>query len=108
MTLPLTDMFDKTFEQAYRMTAPGMAHLAGSGPDNRTCRECLSFYFDKGKPEYWASSNKSTPNGLKPARCAKYKALSQVEGQKFPNNMPACKHFEDNPAPPSQHSGWRR
>lgn len=105
--LPLTDMFDSSFESAYRKTPPGMAHLAGSGPAGRVCRECTRFYFEKGKPEYWAASNKVCGNTLKPARCSKFREMTKVKGAKFPAETPACKYFEQSDSPPSATKVWR-
>ena len=101
MTIPLTNMFDDSFENAYKSTPAGMAHLSGGGPDSRTCRECAKFHYDKGKAEYWAASNKLLANSLKPARCSKFKEMTKSKGDKFPASSRACKYFElsDNPHP---------
>ena len=99
MTIPLTNMFDADFENAYKRTPPGMAHLSGTGPE--TCRECRRFHYDRNKPEYWAASNKLLANSLKPGRCSKFRELTRTKGAKFPASTRACKYFElsDNPPP---------
>lgn len=107
MTEHLTKMFDDSFEEAFKKTPPGMAHLAGTGPTGRRCCQCERFYYDKGKPEYWAVSNKLAANTLKPARCGKYREMTKQKGAKFPAHTPACKYFEKSPNPPPMTRSWR-
>ena len=106
MTLPLTNMFDDSFENAYKSTPAGMAHLSGSGPDNRTCRECECYYFKGGKASYYAGSNKHSANGLKPGKCRKYRELMKREGGSFPHHSRACKHFSEAEQPPVAVKTW--
>jgi hypothetical protein len=57
----LTPGPDKTFEQRLRSTYPGMAHLAGSGPPGRTCRECEFF---RGR-DYYAKDQLAVSESVK-------------------------------------------
>ena len=92
----LTDMFGE-WDQAYRKTHPGQAHLAGSGPESKTCRECAHF---TNEGRYSANSAKHPGNGLKPGYCRKYTALMKKKGPKFPHAARACRHFEQHLNPP--------
>lgn len=111
-----TRMFDKATEDGLRKTPPGMAHWAGSGPEGKTCRECLR-YSDEGR--YAANAKKHPAGGLKPGRCLKFQEMRKaqreknIKGDKFPHTTPACKYFEQHPNPPvavekkyGHHSHW--
>lgn len=78
-------------------TPSGMAHWAGSGPAGVTCRECI--FFDHQKSYY---SKKGMNGGaLKPARCKKYKAMTQANGGNIPHETRACKYFSQADNVPS-------
>ena len=80
-----------------RMTQPGQAHFAGTGPANMTCRQCE--HWDHKSYEYRSKSGKF--RGLiKPACCRKFKALTGMSGAPVPDDAPACKYFEWNLAHP--------
>lgn len=71
-------------------TPSGMAFWSGTGPAGTTCRECI--FFDHQK-SYYAKKG-INGGGLKPARCKKYKMLSQTNGGNVPHETRACKYFE--------------
>jgi hypothetical protein len=73
-------------------TPSGMAHWAGSGPDLKTCRECV--FFDHGNSYY--SKTGMRGGGLKPAKCKKYRAMTQQNGGNIPHETRACKYFEQS------------
>lgn len=87
--VPLT-VLDQQFQAMVKETPSGMAYWAGTGPQGRTCRECVMYKADG----YNAS------NLLKPAKCRKYTELSHREGKSFPHDSKACKYFEANESPP--------
>lgn len=95
--MAFTSMFGE-WETAYRKTFPGQAHLAGSGPEGKTCRECRLF---SNEGRYSANSAKHPPNSLKPGHCRKYTVLMKRQGAKFPHSARACRHFEQNETPPA-------
>ena len=80
-----------------RHTHAGMAHLAGTGPDTATCRECL----------YWQHSNTWTAEGgkfsgaPKPSPCRKFQVLTHAStpGPKVPADAMACKFFDASEKP---------
>ena len=76
-------------------TAHGMAFWAGSGPEDRTCREC--------KLWGWYRPHKRTEEGaLRPRCCAAYRAMNQgVQGGGVPHDIPACKYFRPTDEPPA-------
>jgi hypothetical protein len=84
------------FDRVARETHPGMAHFAGTGPQQKTCRECS--FWDHGENDYRASGNY---RGLiKPARCRKFRALMNVDGARIPDETAACRHFNQaSPVP---------
>jgi hypothetical protein len=83
-----------THEQ--RATHKGMAHLAGTGPNGRTCRECSHW-------DQFGDRNKYDGK-LKDERCKKFSALSQgKKGQKVPPEALACKYFNLNPNAPEMY-----
>ncbi len=63
-----------------QMTAPGMAHFAGTGPRGETCGRCA---FLKTKTDVFASG-----------RCEKYRKLTSKVGPEIKANLAACKYFE--------------
>jgi hypothetical protein len=78
-------------DKAARATHPGQAHFAGSGPQDRTCHECL--FWGHGKHDYHSRSGKY--HGLiKPAPCMKFRMLTRKMGDKVPDDAPACRHFQ--------------
>lgn len=81
--------------QARRLAAsvPGMAHWAETGPDGRTCRECL----------HWGSGKRfrREEGQLCPRRCRQFSRLMQgAEGPGVPHGQASCRHFSlRDPAP---------
>lgn len=94
-------VIDKAFEATRRSTAPGMAHFAGTGPNGRTCRECLSWTGCGGESGYYAKKGRHG-GALKPRACDKYREMMQDDvGPGVPHNTHACKYFSENATPPS-------
>jgi hypothetical protein len=86
------------FDRVARATYPGMAHFAGSGPPQKTCRECS--FWDHGHHDYRAAGKQ---RGLiKPARCRKFRALMNAVGAKIPDDAAACRHFDQADPVPAQ------
>jgi hypothetical protein len=74
-----------------RDTCPGQAHFAGTGPQFKTCRECA--HWDHGGPHDYYSRRAKFGGLIKSARCRKYRALTNTDGDKVPDDARACKHF---------------
>ena len=76
---------DNPFEDAFRKTAVGMAHLAGSGPTGKKCGSCAHFH----RSDNYASQG----------HCGRYEELVRVpRGQTrrhelFARAMLACRHY---------------
>jgi hypothetical protein len=67
-------------------TKPGQAHWAGTGPEDKRCRECR--YFDHRERRY-------TDGTLMPAPCAMYRRLTNgTQGNSIPHDAYSCKYFE--------------
>lgn len=75
----------------FRGTHLGQAHVAGSGPAGKTCREC-SFYGKglKNWPDYYAGGE--LKNNLKQATCRN--PIPGKSNRKFPHYARACLLFE--------------
>jgi len=84
---------DPELAKKANLTFPGQAHFADD-QSGMTCRECLHWqhragdYFDNGS--------------IKPARCAKYTALTGKPGKPVPEYAKACRHFSLNAATPKR------
>jgi hypothetical protein len=73
-----------------KMTAPGMAHFAGSGPEREICGNCKHF-------GYWKRvANKSGQfvTSKRAHGCGKFHELTGVHGPAISKNLYACKYFE--------------
>jgi hypothetical protein len=73
------------------LTPPGMAHWAGTGPRDATCRECVSWRAT-GK---WFSEGPGSSGAPMPARCTAYRTLGMLRsfGPAVPHDTPSCKVF---------------
>jgi hypothetical protein len=111
----MTSLFDQRLTRGHEphtaatieASRPGMAHFAGTGPEGRTCRECVHW------SRRWASIevDESVEAGdfkrelgvLKARRCRKFWRMSSHQrGKGLPPDTLACRHFEENPnAPPA-------
>lgn len=84
-----------THEQ--RVTHKGMAHFAGTGPNGRTCRECIHW-------DHFNGSYRKGDGRISKASCKKFSALTRGEkGHPVPDDAMACKYFDINPAVPEKY-----
>jgi hypothetical protein len=73
---------DPDLQRQIALSVPGMAHFAGSGPNNR-CGQC----------EHWRRPP-SVYGTLGAFPCGEYLRLMRVKsGPKVPGLTPACRHF---------------
>jgi hypothetical protein len=86
-------------ERIRRQTYAGMAHWAGSGPSDKTCRECV--YWVHYHNQYH-SKNGPYQGKLQDARCTKYLDLMGHVGMAFPDDAKACMFFEQAENPPDK------
>ena len=80
----------------------GQAHIAGTGPEGTTCRQCIFWHnwkFDPVKGEnvpckagYFSSKHKKNPSGLKRARCNK--PILNKANRPIPHDAMSCRMFE--------------
>ena len=79
-----------------RRTHLGQAHIAGTGPDGRTCRDCRFWHLWKRE---WRNGESEripvTPSGGTDAPCNK--PIAGKSGAKVPGSALACRFFEDRP-----------
>lgn len=95
-TKPKLTVLDQDLEAKVARTPRGMAFWAGTGPEGKTCRECKFFTFNGYK------SSRGMKGGLlKNGRCQKFTSLALMEGPPISYELSACKHFEQNPTPPT-------
>ncbi|RVD44640.1 hypothetical protein EN742_01610 [Mesorhizobium sp. M4A.F.Ca.ET.020.02.1.1] len=95
-------------DAAIRATYLGQAHIAGTGPQGATCRECVFWHKWKaatggGKlpspPGYFSKRHKASPNALKKALCTR--PILNKANRLIPHDASACRLFEraDHPLP---------
>jgi hypothetical protein len=87
----LTSGYTPELTAQMRATRPGMAHLAGTGPDGATCGKCQHL-------GYWRKIQNATGDNIDTRHyggCAKYFQLAGGKhGAVVPADTPACRHFQ--------------
>jgi hypothetical protein len=76
-----------------RLTAPGMAFFASTGPFGKICGDCRF----KG---YWHQKLDKSGfpiGGARSQGCAKFHSLTGTHGPAINGNLRACKFFEPTP-----------
>ena len=80
----------------------GQAHIAGTGPCGKTCRECAFWgVLKKGEiypPSRFAKSNKEFAGLMRKGGC--HKPMRNKSKRRFPHDAAACRLFEQNTNPP--------
>lgn len=104
--MKLTRMFDERSEQGMVSTPPGMAHWKGSGPRDKTCRECEHYELDKTSSGH---IKRNVVGELKQGRCLKYKQLigRSSAWPRLKHSLPACKYFEAAERPVAAFEGGK-
>lgn len=90
-------LYQTETDERFKTTHLGQAHLAGTGPKGKTCRECSFFglkdaYGKSVSPGYYSKSNKRLGCTLKPGQC-----LNPIPGKsskRFPHHAASCILFE--------------
>jgi hypothetical protein len=82
-------IIDSTLERAEMQTAPGMAHWAGSGPENAKCGDCIFYGYG-----YQKTSGDAT---RKTSSCGKFWRMTGRHGGSLDKKQIGCKYFEKNP-----------
>ena len=82
-------VIDPSLERAESLTAPGMAHWAGSGPEGAACGKCRFFGY-----EYTKSNGDHT---FKRSACGKFYTMTRRHGGSLDERQIGCKYFEKNP-----------
>lgn len=84
----------------------GQAHIAGTGPAGKTCRECALWGLKKHTdgqwfitpPGHFSASSKVCPGALKRGKC-NYEIRGK-SGRRIPHIAPACRFFQQAENPP--------
>lgn len=105
-------MTEATFDSPIRQTFLGQAHIAGTGPEGTTCRECVWWQLighrrvagggheEVTKPAaYFGKRHKQTPCELKKQRCTK--PILNKANRLIPHHAKSCRLFEANPSAPA-------
>ena len=91
-----------SFDEQFRDTFLGQVHLAGTGPQDKTCRECIHWrLLVKGAPTppgYYAKTNKDKAGQIKKAKCLY--PMPHKANRRFPHDAKSCRFFEQSDAPP--------
>ena len=77
-------------ETPQKITEPGMAYFANTGPDGKVCGDCKF----KG---YWrriVNARGEFVRSIHSGGCAKFHSLTGVHGPAINKYLPACKYFE--------------
>lgn len=85
----------------------GQAHIAGTGPEGKTCRECSLWGVKCTKNKVWgihspghfSTGNKLRGGQLKNGGC--HKEIRGKASRRFPHHAPACRFFEASENPPA-------
>ena len=77
-----------------RLTAPGMAFFADTGPTGRTCGECKF----KGYRRRVVKKSGEFSKAVTSAGCAKFHALTGRHGPAISKYLRSCKYFEADEA----------
>lgn len=100
------------YDGPLRETFLGQAHIAGTGPEGTTCRECV-FWHKKAwrkvpgggyeeyvkAPEYFGKRHETAPNALKKHYCTR--PILNKAKRLIPHDAKSCRLFEpaNNPPP---------
>lgn len=96
-------------DAAIRATYLGQAHIAGTGPEGKTCRECIFWHawtrVKVGKeyesrpapPSYFSFRHADHPGELKRARC-NFPIINKAK-RAVPHHASACRMFEQQDMP---------
>lgn len=102
---------------AIRETYLGQAHIAGTGPNGKTCRECAHWYVEKynpfeerhvaSHPGYYGPTHTTRPLEAKNARCNR--PILNKANKRIPHHARACRLFQqaENPLPAKRDPGTR-
>lgn len=85
----------------------GQAHIAGTGPDGMTCRECVFWGIQRHNdgewkiesPGHYAAGNKTHAGLLKKGRC-NYEIRGKA-ARRFPGGAKSCRFFALNSDAPA-------
>lgn len=86
-------LHDCDFDARIKRTHLGQAHFAGTGPEGKTCRECV--HFSSGG--YFSKSDRERAKTLKPGLCTA--PMPGKARRKFPHTALSCSLFEQDPEP---------
>ena len=90
----LTGLDDKVLQKQVSETTPGMAHFAGTGPVDTTCRMCRWWNPDPDSLRV-GRLKRDKAGVLKNRRCRKYTSLKQgMIGRGVKPEQRSCRHFE--------------
>lgn len=89
----------------------GQAHIAGTGPEGKTCRECKFWCLKKFRktpfgnyeehfvyPGYFGKKHKSQAGEIKKAKCTR--PIMNKANRLIPHDAKSCRLFEAADAPP--------
>ena len=80
-------------QELQAQTESGMAHLAGTGPANTTCRTC-KFWTHSDKSLWRPCFKRDLEGGLRPRQCNKFTKLVGRHGDAVSHDTVSCKYYE--------------
>jgi hypothetical protein len=98
----MTDMTHVDGHPDRRQAKRGMAFFAGTGPDDKTCADCI-FRGYRRKPKHSKHAHGGKPYWY--GGCRKYREMASKHGAIVARFYPACKYFEQKPECKGQNGG---
>jgi len=79
---------------------PGMAFYAGSGPQGKTCDDCIHRgYRRESQRGHWSqAAGREVFKTYRVRSCAQFKKLTGMHGMPVEDDYAACKYFEQKSA----------
>lgn len=80
---------------------PGMAYFAGTGPENKTCGDCIwRGYYRKRETSHWDEKlQREVVKTYKHQGCEKFRSLTGRHGPIVDADNKSCKYFESRGLP---------
>jgi hypothetical protein len=79
----------------HKLTAPGMAYFADTGPFGKTCKDCaFKGYRRTGREKYDPAKNDWVRSVYRCGGCAMFHKLTGRHGPAISGHLRACRYFQ--------------
>jgi|SRR5215470_11280748 len=77
-----------------RLSQPGMAYFAGTGPQGKICEDCkFRGYWRDSREHFDPDTGNTTRESYQYGGCAKFRELAGQHGPPISRKLRACKYF---------------